>query len=50
MRISLSGDVIAKAVSASTQSLGTFGARRVYDLTRVHLIKVGLSSRVSRIT
>jgi len=41
MQISLSGDVIAKYISASTRSLGTFGPRRVYDLVRVHLIKVG---------
>lgn len=41
MRISLTGDTIAKLVSASSDSLGAYKASRNYDLALVHLVKVG---------
>lgn len=41
MRISLRGDAIAKLVSASSLSLGSFKADRLYDFVRIHLIKIG---------
>jgi len=41
MRVSLTGDTIAKLLAASDASLGVFRTGRSYDLVRIPLLKVG---------
>lgn len=41
MRISLTGDVLARLLGVGEGSLGTFHAHRRYDLQRIRLLKIG---------